>query len=207
MKPFIAIIDDDPIYRNVLVDFLNQNVSTYSIQVFSGCRSFLEFVTANPDVNFKIALVDIYMPITNGIETIAFGKKYAPLVKYIGVSSFYSDDISKSLKMTGAVGYCSKKIEDILICVKEILNNNNYFTEFNDLPFKKDEYNDSLNQLDASEISLIIEIAKGLTSKEIANKFNLSHRTIEGRRSRIIQKLGLKNEIELVVWALRNGLY
>jgi DNA-binding NarL/FixJ family response regulator len=207
MKPFIAIIDDDPIYRNLLVDFLNQNVSTYSIQVFSGCRSFLEFVAANPNTKFTIAIVDIYMPITNGIETIAFGKKYAPLVKYIGVSSFYSEDIRRSLQLTGAVGYCSKKLEDILKGLKEVLNNNIFFNEFNDLPIKKDEYNENLTQLDSNEISLTIEIVKGLTSKEIASKFNLSHRTIEGRRSRIIQKLGLKNEIELVVWAVSNGLY
>ncbi|MBP9187232.1 MAG: response regulator transcription factor [Bacteroidia bacterium] len=206
MKHNIAIIDDDPIYRNVLVDFFSRNVSYYDIHVFSGCRSFLEFVTANPDVNFTIAIVDIYMPITNGIETIAFGKKYAPLVKYIGVSSLYSDEIRKSLQLTGAVGYCSKKLEDILKCLKEVLNNNNFFSEFNDLLIKKDEYNENLTQLNSSEISLIIEIVKGYTSKEIASKFNLSHRTIEGRRSRVIQRLGLKNEIELVVWAIKNGL-
>ena len=123
MKPFIAIIDDDPIYRNVLLNFFNQNVSTYSIQVFSGCRSFLEFITANPNTNFTIAIVDIYMPIINGIETIAFGKKYAPLVKYIGISSLYSEDIRKSLQLIGAVGYCSKKLEDVLKCLKEVLNN------------------------------------------------------------------------------------
>lgn len=206
MKHNIAIIDDDPIYRNVLVDFFSRNVSYYDIHVFSGCRSLLEFVTANPDVNFTIAIVDIYMPITNGIETIAFGKKYAPLVKYIGVSSLYSDEIRKSLQLTGAVGYCSKKLEDILKCLKEVLNNNNFFSEFNDLLIKKDEYNENLTQLNSSEISLIIEIVKGYTSKEIASKFNLSHRTIEGRRSRVIQRLGLKNEIELVVWAIKNGL-
>jgi DNA-binding NarL/FixJ family response regulator len=97
-------------------------------------------------------------------------------------------------------------LEDILKCLKEVLKNNIYFREFNDLPIKKDEYNENLTQLDASEKSLIIEIVKGYTSKEIASKFNLSYRTIEGRRSRIIQKLGLKNEIELVVWAVRNGL-
>jgi DNA-binding NarL/FixJ family response regulator len=134
-------------------------------------------------------------------------KKYAPLVKYIGVSSFYSEDIRRSLQLTGAVGYCSKKLEDILKGLKEVLNNNIFFNEFNDLPIKKDEYNENLTQLDSNEISLTIEIVKGLTSKEIASKFNLSHRTIEGRRSRIIQKLGLKNEIELVVWAVSNGLY
>jgi DNA-binding NarL/FixJ family response regulator len=207
MKTFIAIIDDDPTYRDLLVNYFNQNVSNYNVHVFSGCSSFLEFVTSNSDVNFTIAIVDIYMPITNGIETIAFGKKYAPLVKYIGVSSIYSKDIQKSLQLTGAVGYCLKKLEDILKCLKEVLKNNIYFREFNDLPIKKDEYNENLTQLDASEKSLIIEIVKGYTSKEIASKFNLSHRTIEGRRSRIIQKLGLKNEIELVVWAVRNGLY
>ena len=206
MKPIIAIIDDDPVYRSVLLDFFERNESTYHLQAFSGCRSFLNFITANPDSNFSIALVDIYMPITNGIETIAFGKKYAPLVKYIGVSSFYSEDIRKSLQLTGAVGYCSKKLEEVLKCVQEVLNNNIFFSEFNDLPNKKDDYNENLTQLDSSEISLIIEIVKGFTSKEIANKFNISHRTIEGRRSRIIQKLGLKNEIALVVWAIDNGL-
>jgi DNA-binding NarL/FixJ family response regulator len=177
-----------------------------------GLEAIKQAKTLNPDV----ILMDISMPGLNGIEATRRIRKDCPRIRVVILSMLSSpEDIFRALQ-AGATGYLlkesagteviqavlsassdrrylSRKVDDIVI--------DSYIQERTQVQAKS-----PLEQLSDREKEVLQMVAEGKTSSEIAGILFLSVKTIETYRSRIMQKLGLKDVPSLVRFAIEKGL-
>lgn len=200
----IALVDDDPIFRKSCEYDLGKRNLVNEVHRFIGGLGFLEFIMQEPN-KIDVALVDIYMPIMNGIETIRKGLELAPSIRYIGVSAAYFDDTAVLLEKIGAFSYCPKRMDYIY---QAILHATVFEGRMSSGGFFQpgEEYNKQVEKLNPEQVVLLSYVVQGKTSREIGEQMNMSHRTVEGKRSRLIKQLKLRNEVELAVWAVKNGI-
>jgi DNA-binding NarL/FixJ family response regulator len=158
-----------------------------------------------------MVLMDINMPIMNGIETTAALKEQYPQVKVLALS--VEEDENTILKMlrAGAKGYLLKDTE------KSILENALIQVQETGFYHTKDVTNLLLGSLNPKEknnvvlkdreVEFIKHACTEKTYKEIANDMCLSPKTIEGYRDSIFEKLNLKNRTGLVIYAIKSKLF
>jgi DNA-binding NarL/FixJ family response regulator len=161
-------------------------------------------------------LMDIEMPIMNGIDaTIAIIKKY-PQMKIIALSTYIEKSIIDKMLHSGAKGYILKNInKDILIDAIHtvwqgdvylgndisIAHSRNTFQIDDD---EKNKNEEALAQLTKREIEIMINIANGLKNKEIGEKLFISSRTVETHKAKIMSKLDIHSTVELVKFTMRH---
>lgn len=166
-----------------------------------------------PDIIFT----DISMPMMNGITATRIISKEFPDTGIIALT-IYDDEVNiVDMLEAGAKGYVQKnagKLE-LLEAVHTVYEGENYYCkrttarlagliaqrQFN--PARKN--NDPI--FSEKDIDVIRLICKGYSNKEIAAELNLSIRTIEGRREKILEKMNVNSTASLVVYAIRKGIY
>ncbi len=210
----IAIAEDHDLMRQGLVSLLDgeDNISVV-FDVENGARLFDELKKKKVDV----LLLDLEMPIINGHQALKILTERYPQISVIVVSMHYSDAYISESIAAGAKGFLPKncdidKVIDAIFAVNEegyyfddkisrallnrIVNSNN-----ENLPRFVE------NALTKRERQIVELICTGKTNKEIANLLCLSVRTIEVHRNSINKKTNTKNVADLVVYAVKNGLY
>jgi DNA-binding NarL/FixJ family response regulator len=209
----ILIADDHAIVREGLRLILETHGEMKVVaETADGLEAIKQAKTLNPDV----ILMDISMPGLNGIEATRRIRKDCPRIRVVILSMLSSpEDIFRALQ-AGATGYLlkesagteviqavlsassgrrylSRKVDDIVI--------DSYIQERTQVQAKS-----PLEQLSDREKEVLQMVAEGKTSSEIAGILFLSVKTIETYRSRIMQKLGLKDVPSLVRFAIEKGL-
>lgn len=206
----VVIVDDHLLFARALENLLN-TFNHFQVQYHArNGREFLDMLGNDSHIP-DIALVDINMPVMNGIETMQHLNKEYPDIKVLALSM--DDDENTIIKMlrAGARGYLLKDIHP-----------ETFHSALNDVVKKGFYYSDritstvlsSLHKTDAHEIVLKdreIEFLKLVctekTYKEIASDMCLSPKTIDGYREALFEKLQVKSRIGLVIYAIRNDLY
>ncbi len=209
----IAIAEDHDLMRQGLVSLLDgeDNISVV-FDVENGALLFDELKKKRVDV----ILLDLEMPVINGHQALKILAERYPEIKVIVVSMHYSDIFISESIAAGAKGFLPKncdidKVIDAIFAVEEqgyyfddkisrallkrIMNTNNGQPKFADEP------------LTNRELQIVEFICSGKTNKEIANLLCLSVRTVEVHRNAIIRKTNTKNVADLVIYAVKNGLY
>ncbi|HEX9510706.1 MAG TPA: response regulator transcription factor [Puia sp.] len=218
----LSIVDDHKLFRKAIVNLiqLNEGERNYTITIEAANGN--EFIEKLTKLNKKkipdIAIVDINMPEMDGFMTVKWLKKNHPRIKIL-VMSMFSDDatIIRMLKM-GASGYLTKDIEpeDLQTALNFIAKEGFYYPAFitakvihslnNPAELLSDLQSDISVPLTDREKEFIKLICTELTYLEIANKMQLSPRTIDGYREALFMKLGLRTRVGLVLWAIKNNL-
>lgn len=209
----IALIDDHSLIRNALVELINR-FENFHVQIdFSGGSAFLNYLSET-EIHPEITLVDINMPILNGFEVTALIKKQYPTIKVIALT--VEDDEESVLKMlrAGAVGYILKDTEtsEFEFALTEVSLRGFYHSELitSSLLYTKEitRKSKSSNQyhFHGREKEFIILSATELTYKEIADRMNVSPRTIDGYRESLFDNLSLKSRVGLVLFGIKNGI-
>lgn len=214
MKIRIVLADDHVVVRNGLkavIEKLSSNMEVVG-QVSDGEE--LVAYAREHDKETDVYVVDISMPLLNGIEATAKIIKFNPAAKII-ILSMYDDRVSveKSLK-AGAKGYIVKvsSADDIVEAINEVAQGKFYLCNkvskyvvqgFLD---KKQHRKHKGAGLTAKEREVLQLIAEGHSSKQIAEHFNLSLNTIHVHRNNIMRKLGIHKQAELVRFALKEGI-
>ena len=168
-----------------------------------------------------VILMDIMMPVLNGVEATEKIKAEFPSVKIIILTTFDDDEsIVKALEK-GADGYMLKETSqmELIHTVKGIhmgmgiIHQNTYQKMVNKVVTSQNKLN-ILNKDNGSEINLpkneleiIRYIIEGLGNKEIASKMSMSEGTVRNLISKILSKFQLKDRIQLAVFAIKNGIY
>lgn len=209
----IAIADDYKIFREGLKVGFSADEGVEVIMEADNGEDLLKLMeSSTPDV----ILMDLKMPIMDGMEaTKAVRKKY-PAVKILVVSMYEDDKFIIHLMETGANGYLLKNAEpdEILRSIYAVHENGYYF---NDLVNKallkkliiKNNFKPSFNQnveLSEREMEVLKLICEEKTAAEIAKEIFLSPRSVEGIRQRLIEKVGVRNSAGLVMFAVKNGI-
>ncbi len=158
-------------------------------------------------------VVDISMPVLNGLEAIAKLLKIQPQANVL-VLSMYDDRVSvENALKAGAKGYVVKVSpgEDLLTAVREVAAGRFYFggkiSKFLVQGFlNKNVSKKKSGGLTPKEKEVLQLIAEGYSSKQIAKHFTLSLNTIHVHRNNIMRKLGIHKQAELVRYALKEGI-
>ncbi|MFL5741142.1 MAG: LuxR C-terminal-related transcriptional regulator, partial [Flavisolibacter sp.] len=159
----------------------------------------------------------IMMPKMDGIEATQILSKKFPEIKIIGLSMHDDENIVLQMLEAGAQGYLIKNAhkDELIKAIKVVNTGGHYFDNhitkklakmiasfrFGSSPGK---HNVSFSEREKKIIELICE---GYSGKEIAQKLQLSARTIENYRDSIIQKMDVRNTAGLIIYAIRNKLY
>src|SRR6476620_2867568 len=209
----IAIADDYKIYRDGLKVGLSADTNLEVIAEADNGEDLMKLLeTISPD----IIIMDLKMPIMDGMEaTKAVRKKY-PSIKVLVVTMYEDDKFIIHLMENGANGYLLKNAEpDEIRKSIYALHENGYY--FNDLVNKallkklvlKGNFKTSFNQdidFTERELEVLKLICEEKTAAEIGKEIFLSPRSVEGIRTRLIEKVGVRDTAGLVMFAIKKGI-
>ncbi|MCK8479000.1 response regulator transcription factor [Psychroserpens algicola] len=210
MKTHHVIIVEDHILLSQAIAGLVNSFDNFEVPYI--CKNGKELLTQLKNSNTlpEIVLMDVNMPILNGIETTKIIKKEYPQISVIALSVEGNDETIIKMLKAGAKGYLLKDVEKEVLetALKEVLETGYYHTKnvANILINSLNDEGPSENKLKEREIEFIKLVCSELTYKEIAEKMFLSPKTIDGYRDTLFQKLHIKNKIGLVLYAIKNKI-
>lgn len=209
----IAIADDYKIYRDGLKVGLSADDNLDIIMEADNGEDLLKAMeTTLPDV----IIMDLKMPIMDGMEATKEVRKRFPTVKVLVVTMYEDDKFIIHLMEIGANGYLLKNAEpdEIRKSIYAVHENGYYFNDVvNKALLKKlvlkNNLKPSFNQnveLTEREMEVLNLICEEKTAAEIAKQIFLSPRSVEGIRQRLIEKVGVRNTAGLVMFAIKSGI-
>ncbi|HOY37762.1 MAG TPA: response regulator transcription factor, partial [Bacteroidales bacterium] len=171
---------------------------------------FLEILRKTPA---DIVLMDIEMPVMNGIEATEKAISQFPGLKIIALTMFTDDDYIQSMMDAGVKGFLIKNVnkETLDRAIKTVYMGGNYYSEelfnfFTKQISKEEPVSKTDFKLTRREKEILQLLAEGLSNKQIADKLFVSERTIVGHKSNLLLKTGCKSTISLLSYAIKNKL-
>lgn len=209
MNKKAVIIDDHVIIRQSLKALINTIPDLEAMAEGSNPAGILEICEKNPP---DILLMDISFPEHNGIDFIKNIKKYYPKISILVVSTHPEQLYALKAIKAGASGYINKSqpLEDYLTAVEMVLEGKNYInsavSQLMSQSYQDGGSKDGINNLSTRELQTLQLLASSLTVTKIAEKLNLSVKTVSMYRSRLLAKLNLQNNSELILFAIKNKI-
>lgn len=211
MKPKnkIIIVDDHVLFSQSLELLINSFKDFEVINRFENGKVFISYLEENADIEVDLILLDVNMPVLDGISTMKWIKENQPLLKVIALSVNDDDEVIIKMLTNGAKGYLLKDtspeiFKDAMVCVIE---KGFYFTELVSGMLVKKANNESTKvNLKDKEIIFIKHACTEKTYKEIALEMCLSPKTIDGYRESLFDKLEIKTRIGLVLYAIKHKI-
>lgn len=208
----IVIADDHKLFRKGLRALLEDFEYIENIYEAENGADLLELLKNTRPLP-SLILLDIKMPVMDGIEAHSKIRKLFPDVKVIILTMEDDQQLILHLIMEGVNGYLLKNTEpeELETALKKLLKNDYYFpSEMAQMVLKSSIKNNhssySLPAFNDKELQVLKLICQENTAGEIAEKMFLSSRTVEGYRSRLLEKTNSRNIAGLVVYALKHKL-
>lgn len=208
----LAIVDDHNLFRSGIKSLI-QHFPDYNI-VFEA-NNGEEFIKKLREFKPFIVLLDLSMPVMDGISTAKWLHYYAPEIKTIILSMSEDEKTVLTLLKYGIKGYLLKdsEPEDFKTALDTVCAGNYYYPQFVTAHMmkqfhksSKEEENSAGIKLNDREIEFLKLAATELTYKEIADRMSLSVRTIDNYRENLFDKLSLKSRVGLALYAIKNNL-
>jgi DNA-binding NarL/FixJ family response regulator len=209
----VAIADDHKIFRKGVVLSLRPYTNiNFVLEAENGDELLAGLQEAQPDV----VLMDLRMPRKDGIETTKAISKQYPDIKVLVLTMYEDERFVSHLMENGANGYLLKSADpsEIRKAIMEVMTKGYYLNNFvNRVLLKKSHARTksipSLNnevQLNDKEREVIRLLCMEFTASEIAQKMEISPRTVEAIKDRLMERFGTKNTAGLVFFAVKNNL-
>ena len=208
----IILIDDHKIVRDGIRMLLE---SSDKNKIIGEYDSFTQFTDSQSKKIPDVYILDISMPDINGIEASKIIKSENPNAKIIILSMYNNEEFVLKAISAGANAYLPKNISkrELLNAVEKVANGEEYFAEdiqkiiIRSMMQKSNSIDvPKLNTLSKREVELLKLIVEGKTNKEIADELFISVRTVESHKNHIMVKLELKNQVELIKFAIKEGI-
>jgi DNA-binding NarL/FixJ family response regulator len=207
-SPRIYLVDDHPVTREGIVSLLQRAGMTVCGEAESAPAGFEGIINADPD----LAIVDISLPTTSGIDLVKNLKSSAPSIPVLVVSMHDEALYAERSLRAGAKGYIMKQEASkmIVAAIQEILNGGIYLSEkikakmlHGMLNGKVRETPYTIDHLSDRELEVFRLIGNGHSTRQIAEKLLLSVKTIDSYREHLKFKLGISSGNELVQHAIQ----
>jgi DNA-binding NarL/FixJ family response regulator len=209
----VAIADDHKIFRKGVVLSLRPFSNIKFVQEAENGQELLEGIPmSEPDV----VLMDLRMPVKDGIETTKQLSKEKPHIRIIVLSMYEDERFVSHMMENGAQGYLLKNAEpnEIRKAIMDVFEKGYYLNNFvNRILLKKSHSKQKVIPSLNSEITLTDRerdvlkfICMEFTATEIAQKMDISNRTVEAIKDRLMERFGSKNTAGLVFFAVKNNL-
>ncbi len=202
----IALVDDHRILRQSLGKLIEMfddfEIVSESDNGFQFIRNFEKHPI--PD----IVLMDITMPVMDGLETSRWLNKNHPKVKILALSMLKGDPIIISMIRNGARGYILKDCDpsELKSALHDIYESGYYYNEYVTPRLTSKVLSSEIKALTSQEITFLRWACTDLTHKEIAIEMKLSPRTIDGYRDILMRKLNVSSRIGLAIYAVKTEL-
>src|SRR6476661_2440986 len=209
----VAIADDHKIFRKGVILSLRQYTNIKFVQEADNGQELINgLVESNPDV----VLMDLKMPVKDGIETTKYINKHFPSIRIIILTMYEDERFVGHLMDSGANGYLLKSTDpaEIKKAISDVMRTGFYLNNFvNRILIKKNyakqKFNPSLNSeivVSEREKEVLNLVCMEYTAQEIALKMDISARTVEAIKDRLMERFGVKNSVGLVFYAMKNSL-
>ena len=206
----IVIVDDHEIFRNGLQTILSR---IENVELADNCSNGVEFIEFIENSEVDIVLMDIKMPVMDGIEATRKALTIKPDSKIIALSMFGDEEYLQEMIKAGAKGFLLKNItgRDLEHALTVVHSGGNYYSEellgfftkkyIREIQPETDDFNITKRELEVLQL-----VSEGLTNQEIADKLFISKRTVDGHKNSLIVKTGSKNIVNLLIYSIKNGL-
>jgi two-component system, NarL family, invasion response regulator UvrY len=205
----ILIADDHPIFRAGVKEILLKEKDVESIGEADTGHKVLELARKR---RWDVVLLDLTMPGKDGLEALQELRRERPALPILVLSAHPEDQLALRLLRSGAAGYLTKdKAPEVLLtAIRKVLRGEKYISESLAEKIALDTVSGATKSLhemlSQREYQVMAMIAAGKTGKEIAKKLFLSIRTVSTYRARVLEKMNMKTNAELIRYALQNKL-
>lgn len=205
----ILIADDHAVVRRGLKEIISSRKNLIIEAEASSGDQVIELLESK---NIDFIIMDLSMPGLNGIELIKYIRNSYPRLPILVLSMHPEESYGTRVIKAGASGYLSKEAagDELLKAIEKITSGGKYVSEklaqqiFNS--FDDENKTDSISSLSDREYEVMIYLAGGKSLKEIAELLYISPNTVSTYRQRILEKLNLKTNSELTLYAIRKNL-
>jgi NarL family two-component system response regulator LiaR len=214
----VLIVDDHAVVRQGLRMFIEMQTD---MEVIGEACNGLEAVAMATKLNPDVVLLDLIMPLMDGVEATQKIISQVPGSRVLILTSFGDDDKIFPAIRAGAQGYLLKDIQprDLVQAVRETYHGKPQLhpdiarrlmmAVAGETPAKIQKpptVPEELQELTDREREVLEQIARGLTNREIAEKMVISEKTVKTHVSNLLDKLGLEDRTRAAIWALKHGL-
>jgi DNA-binding NarL/FixJ family response regulator len=212
----ILITDDHQLILDGLKSIIREQED---MNVVAEANNGQQAITLCNTLKIDLVMMDIDMPVMNGLEATQQLKKTKPEIKVIVLTMHDEPALIRRIMEIGADGYMLKNSdqEELVEAIRKVIGGQKYFSAevtmalaggkgANDTFTLRPSDTVFLAQLTEREIEILRQIAEGLSNKEIGDKLFISHRTVDTHRTNLMKKLDVHNIAGLIRFAIRNGL-
>lgn len=208
----ILIVDDHAVVRRGLKEIIQETIAMDTC--FDEAASGQEALSRTMSNSYDLVLLDISMPGRSGLDTLKDLKKATPALPVLVVSMYSEEQFAMRSFMAGASGYVAKESapEELQVAVETVLQGKKYMSAsfsqilLAELKNEKKSGESPHMILSNREYHVACLIASGKTLKEISRQLALSDKTISTYRSRILGKMNLKTNAELINYAIKHKM-
>ncbi len=205
----LIIADDHQLFRNglkILLDAFDE----FTVAGEAGNGS--ELLNILPECDCNIVLMDINMPVMDGITATRKALEINPDIRVIALSMYGEEEYYYKMVDAGAKGFLLKDsdINEVRDAILAVNGGGNYFSQ--ELlhhviqKIKTRETETKMANLSKREKEILMKICEGLSNQEIADTLFISKRTVDKHRANLLSKTGSKNTAALIFYALKNKI-
>ncbi|WP_281637584.1 response regulator transcription factor [Flavobacterium marginilacus] len=210
----IILVDDEVLFRKGISFLLSGEKNIEVLFEASNGLELMDFLkSGNPKPD--IIIMDLKMPLLNGIEATKIIRKDFPDIKIIALTSYDSKSFIANMVDVGAVSYLVKNStpQELFATINEVAGKGFYYSDYvmniiqkDIISNKKSKCSFDTNFITSRELEVLQLICKQKSTVEIGEKLFISPRTVEGHRNNLLLKTESKNIAGLVVFAIQHNL-
>ncbi len=206
----ILLVDDHALFRSGMRSILDAYADMQVLEEVGSGEEAVQWVRQNPP---DVVLMDINMPGIGGIEATRRILRAEPGVRVIALTAMEDEPFPNQLLDAGAMGYLTKgcPADEVVLAIRKVMKGEHHIS--NDVAQRLSISNlvnkgasTPLALLSPREMQVMLMVTQGRNTQEISDALFVSPKTISTYRTRLFEKLELKNDVELTHFALRHGL-
>ena len=206
----VLIVDDHAMFRRGLREILVDEFDDLEFSEATNAEEALDLLRSG---EWDVVILDVSMPGRSGLDALKEIKRDRPTLPVLMLSFHSEEHFATRVLKAGASGYMTKTSapEELVNAIKKILVGGKYVSPELAEQLAEDLERDAVGTLPHKRLSdreyeVLLDIARGETVSEIGDKLSLSVKTISTYRARILEKMNLRSNADLVRYAIRHGL-